>query len=76
MTPDFQFSRPTSAFTLIEILLVLGIFGLMGLLVVSGTESLIARTDRTAEDIFWSAIETASRTAIESNRTVRLGSDQ
>lgn len=74
--PDGQRRQSIHGFTLIEILLVLGLFALMATVVFTGTNAFLSRHDRSAEDIFWSAIDAASKTAIETDRTARLSIEE
>lgn len=71
-----QRQQPVRGFTLIEILLVIGLFALMATIVFTGTNAFLSQHNHSAEEIFWSAIDAASKAAIETDQTVRLSVEE
>jgi prepilin-type N-terminal cleavage/methylation domain-containing protein len=61
-----------SAFTLLEILLVLAIIGLISGVLVVGVTSLLNDKPVSAEEIFWKAVQEARKTALKSEHEVTL----
>lgn len=64
------------AFTLLEILLVIGLLGLASLLLVNSASDLFRSREPRPDDVFWLAVSAARQLALESNRTVTLRYDQ
>lgn len=64
------------AFTLIEILLVIGLLGLASLVLVNSASDLFRSREPRPDDVFWQAVTAARQLALESNRTVTLRYDQ
>ncbi len=62
----------SSAFTLLEILLALALIGLLGGLVVTGANRLLAQGPVSAEDVFWKAVTEARKYALLRGQEVRL----
>ncbi|MEO6001981.1 MAG: prepilin-type N-terminal cleavage/methylation domain-containing protein [Opitutus sp.] len=67
--------RDRTAFTLIEILLAVGLIGLLAAAMVTVATHVADGKPRTARDIFWEATRTARRTALQSETDVRLTYD-
>ncbi len=63
------------AFTLLEILLVLGLIGLLAGVLIGGSARLLADRPVTVEAVFWEAAAAARRDALQLDRDVRLRYD-
>jgi general secretion pathway protein H len=61
-----------AGFTLLEILLVLGLLGLMAGLFIASADSLMAGKREIPEDVFWRAVGEARKQALLSGREVRM----
>jgi general secretion pathway protein H len=68
-------SRCTRAFTLIEILLAVALLGLLSAVMVSVAVRFVDGAPKTPDEIFWEAARTARRSALTSEREVRLSYD-
>jgi general secretion pathway protein H len=68
-----QVSR--AAFTILEILLALAVIGLLSAVLVSGASHLVSGRAMTPDEIFWEASREARRTALKTDREVRLSFD-
>jgi len=62
----------SSAFTLIEILLVLALIGLLASVLVMGSVRLMSGQAPTPEEVFWKAVAGARRMALVSGKDVQL----
>lgn len=68
--------RPSRrAFTLIEILLVLALLSLLATLFIAGASNLFRSQEKTMNDVFWQAVQSARLQAVEGDRTVELRYD-
>lgn len=67
--------RPSSGFTLIEILLVIAVMALLSTLFITGVGVLASREERTLEEVFEEAMREARWLALEGERPVMLGFD-
>lgn len=65
-----------AAFTILEILLALAVIGLLSAVLVSGASHLVSGRAMTPDEIFWEASRDARRTALKTDREVRLSFDQ
>jgi prepilin-type N-terminal cleavage/methylation domain-containing protein len=63
------------AFTLLEILLVIGLIGLLAGVLVGGSARLLADRPVTVEAVFWEAAANARRQALQQDRAVSLRYD-
>lgn len=63
---------PRAAFTLLEVLLTLGLIGLLTTVLVIGAISLTDTKPATAEDVFWKAVGESRKMALLSGKEVRL----
>ncbi len=68
--------RSESAFTILEILLALAVLGLLSAVLVSGATHLVSGRPLTPEEVFWDASRHARRTALTTDREVRLSFDE
>ncbi len=68
-------SRRPRAFTVLEVLLALGLLGLLAALFVGGVGRLLQGRGRSAEEIFWKAATEARRYALLRGEDVRLAYD-
>jgi type II secretory pathway pseudopilin PulG len=77
--PGFSGGRTASlavarvgAFTLLEILLVLGLLAIISTVLIGGSTRVLATKPVTAEDVFWQASSEARKMALENGREVRV----
>jgi len=63
-------------FTLIEILLVLALMSLLAALLIVGASDLFRSQEKTMDDIFWQAVQSARLQAVEGDVTVELRYDE
>lgn len=63
-------------FTLLEILLVLGLIGLLAGVLIGGSTRLLADRPVTVESVFWEAAASTRRDALQHNRDVTLRYDE
>lgn len=63
------------AFTLIEILLAVALLGLLSAAMVSVATGLVDNRAKSPDDVFWEAARTARRSALTSEKEVRLSYD-
>jgi Tfp pilus assembly protein FimT len=68
--------RSDSAFTLIEILLVIGLLALVSTLFVGGASDWLRARERTPEDVFWQAVSEARQLALRRDETVVFTFDE
>lgn len=73
--PIGHWTLPQRGFTLLEILLVIGLIGLLAGVLVGGSARLLADRPVTVEAVFWEAAATARRKALQQNRDVSLRYD-
>ncbi|HEY0969019.1 MAG TPA: prepilin-type N-terminal cleavage/methylation domain-containing protein [Opitutaceae bacterium] len=66
---------PQRGFTLLEILLVLGLIGLLAGVLISGSARLLADRPVTVEAVFWEAAAATRRDALQHNHDVTLRYD-
>ena len=62
-------------FTLLEILLTLALIGLLAGALIGGSSALISERAPSANDVFWSAVRTARKTALNSQRDIAFRFD-
>lgn len=62
-------------FTLIEVLLVLALLSLLVTLFIAGASDLFRSQEKTMDDIFWQAVQSARLQAVEGDVTVELRYD-
>jgi Tfp pilus assembly protein FimT len=67
--------RGTSAFTLLEILLAIGLMALLAGALVAGAIQLVGDKPATPVDVFWQAVLQSRQAALESEHEVRLSFD-
>jgi general secretion pathway protein H len=67
--------KAARAFTLIEILLAIALLGLLSAVLVSVGARMVDSRPKAPEEIFWEAARTARRSALNSDREVRLSYD-
>jgi prepilin-type N-terminal cleavage/methylation domain-containing protein len=65
-----------AGFTLIEILLVIALLALIAFLFIGGTGDLFRAQEKTADDIFWQAVQAARLRAVQDDMTVDLRYDE
>ena len=68
--------RSTRGFTLLEILLSIAIIALLAGVLVGGAAHLMVQEPVTAHDVFWTAVREARKSALQSEREVRLKFDK
>lgn len=68
--------RGTRGFTLLEILLAILIIGLVGGALIGGSAQLLNERPVAAEDVFWSAVQEARKSALKSEHEMRLKFDR
>ena len=73
--PIGHWSLPQRGFTLLEILLVIGLIGLLAGVLVGGSARLLADRPVTVEAVFWEAAANARRKALQQDRDVSLRYD-
>lgn len=64
-----------AGFTLLEILLTLALIGLLAGALIGGSSALIAERAPSAQDVFWSAVRTARKTALNGQRDLSFRFD-
>lgn len=64
--------RSTRAFTLLEMLLGLALIALLAGALIGGSSALLAEKPTSANDVFWSAVQAARKTALNSQHDVNL----
>jgi prepilin-type N-terminal cleavage/methylation domain-containing protein len=64
--------RSSAGFTLLEVLLSLAIIALLGAVLIGGSARLLNDQPVSADDVFWSAVQEARKTALKSGHEVRL----
>ena len=64
-----------AGFTLLEILLTLALIGLLAGALIGGSSALISERAPSANDVFWSAVRTARKTALNSQRDIAFRFD-
>lgn len=62
----------TRGFTLLEVLLALGLIALIATALIGGSARMLADKPESADDVFWAATAAARKTALLSGREVRL----
>jgi general secretion pathway protein H len=67
--------RRARAFTLLEILLAIGLIGLLAGALVAGSAQLIGDKPATPEDVFWQAVQQSRQAALNAGHEVRLSFD-
>ena len=68
--------RPTAGFTLVEVLLAVGILGFVSFLFVSSASDLFRSRELRPEDVFWQGVTAARQLALDTNHTVTLRFDE
>jgi prepilin-type N-terminal cleavage/methylation domain-containing protein len=76
MTRFPRHSAGRRAFSLIEVLLVLALFGLVGALFITGGSEMFRARERTMTDVFWEAVQAARLQAVQEDTTVVLRFDE
>ena len=69
--PAFRTS-PVQAFTILELLLALGVIGLIATLLIGGSARVLAEKPASVDDVFWNATREARKIALETGREVHL----
>lgn len=64
--------RSTIGFTLLELLLALGLIGLLATVLIGGSAQLLREKPVSADEVFWKVCSEARKTALTSGRDVRL----
>jgi prepilin-type N-terminal cleavage/methylation domain-containing protein len=64
-----------AAFTLLEIILALAIVGLIATALIGGSARMLASKPLTPDDVFWSAVTKARKTALEQGSAVQMAFD-
>jgi prepilin-type N-terminal cleavage/methylation domain-containing protein len=67
-----SFRRRRSAFTLLEVLMVLALLGLMSGLFITAARSFTDERSRTAEDVFWQMVRESRKRALLTGQPVRV----
>lgn len=68
--------RRRSAFTLIEMLLVLAVLALVGTVLINAAAGFFQQREGRPEDIFWQSVNAARQLALDENQPVSLRYDQ
>jgi prepilin-type N-terminal cleavage/methylation domain-containing protein len=68
--------RADAGFTLIEIILVIGLLALVSALFVGGASDWLRARERTPEDVFWQAVSEARQLALRRDETVVFRYDE
>ncbi len=69
-------ARNRAGFTLLEILLTLALIGLLAGALIGGSSALISERAPSANDVFWSAVRTARKTALNSQHDIAFRFDE
>lgn len=69
------FSGGRRGFTLLEVLITIALIALLTGVLVVGTSRLLGDRPKSAEELFWSAVNETRKNALLSNRDVRLSFD-
>ena len=64
------------AFTLIEVLLVLGLLSLLATLFIAGASDFFRAQEKSMSDVFWESVQAARLLAVEGDRTVEMRYDE
>lgn len=64
------------AFTLLEVLLALGIIALFGAVLIGGSARLLSETPATPTEVFWKAVQEARKSALKAEHDIRLKYDK
>jgi general secretion pathway protein H len=75
MTTSATGDRARSGFTLLEILLALGLIALLSAAVIGVSSNLLSARSASPEDIFWKAAEASRRAALKSGGEIDLSFD-
>ncbi|HUR58122.1 MAG TPA: type II secretion system protein, partial [Opitutaceae bacterium] len=67
--------RSPRAFTLLEVLLTIGLIALLAGVLVAGAAHLLSDKPVTADEVFWKAVQEARKAALKSEKEVRLRFD-
>ena len=68
--------RPRSAFTLVEMVLVVALLGFVAVLFISSASDLLRTREPRLDEVFWQGVTAARQLALESNQTVALSYDK
>src|SRR5687767_7457347 len=68
-----RFCSRAQGFTLLEILLALGLVALMASVLIGGTARVLANKPVSADEVFWKASAEARKLALHTGREARLG---
>jgi general secretion pathway protein H len=75
MTTSATGDRARSGFTLLEVLLALGLIAVLSAAMIGVSSNLLSERNAAPEDVFWKAAEAARRAALKSGREVDLSFD-
>lgn len=70
--PSAEARVRTRGFTLLEILLTIALIGLLASVLVSGAAGLLNNKPMTADEVFWSAVQEARKSALQGEQTTAL----
>jgi general secretion pathway protein H len=73
--PSLQFvstRRRPAAFTLLELMLALGIIALVGVVFIGGSAQMLNDRPVSADDVFWKAVQEARKQALKSGNEFRI----
>ena len=76
MTRNTPSEAGRRGFSLIEVLLVIGLLALVGTLFITGGREMLRPRERTPADIFWDAVQAARLQAVQEDVTVTLRYDE
>lgn len=73
---SFATSRRSKAFTLLEVLLTIAIIALLASVLVGGSARLLSEQPISVDDVFWTAVREARKTALKAEHEIRLKYDK
>jgi len=74
--PASRLRRPRAGFTLLEILLTLALIALLAAALIGGSSALIAERAPSANDVFWTAVRAARKSALNTRQEIGLRFDE